>query len=366
MVLMKIFLCPDKFKGSATTHEVIEALSVGISRVMINPQISSSPISDGGEGFAQIASEVLDGRWISCSTVDALHRPIEASYYLVGDSAYIDMSAASGLVQIDPSQRDPLHSSTRGTGMLMKHAIENYEVEQIYVGLGGSATNDGGVGMAHELGIRFLDGSGKELTPTPYNLMHCQAIDSSNKIKLPKVIAACDVNNPLLGDHGATFVYGPQKGATELTDLEMTLTHLVYLTDAHEAALEPGAGAAGGIGFGLLHFAGATLAPGFDLIAEMTQLEKAIEDADIVITGEGSLDAQTLNGKGPHGVALMAKKHNKPVYAIAGSIDSEAAQIFDDTLAITSLNLPLETCMRDAIRLIADLAEQLLTKIHSS
>ena len=360
---MKFFLCPDKFKGSASAQQVIEAITEGIQRVIENPHISSCPISDGGEGFAQIASAHLAGNWVTSPTVDALHRTIEAQYYVANKIAYIDMSACNGLVQIEPSLRDPLHSSTRGTGIMIKHAIEHHDVEQIYIGLGGSATNDGGIGMAHELGVRFLDSNKKALTPTPYHLMHCQHIELSAMIKLPPITAACDVNNPLLGENGATFIYGPQKSSIDLNDLEMTLTHLVNLTAGHEAANTPGAGAAGGLGFGLLHFTHASLAPGFDLIADMTQLENSIKNADVIITGEGSLDSQTLNGKGPHGVALLAQKHNKPVYAIAGSIEPQAAKIFDQSLSLASLNLPIETCMQNAPSLIADQAEKLARSI---
>jgi len=202
---MKIFICPDKFKGSASSQEVIDAISAGIKKASPDITISSASISDGGEGFALIASQHLDGEWVTVESQDALHRPITAEYFISNNIAYIDMSATNGLVQISPEDRNPMSSSTYGTGLLIKHASTEQKVTKIYIGLGGSATNDGGAGMATALGVRFLDTQGKELLPIPNELLHCASIDDSSLLDLPPIIAACDVNNPLLGENGATY-----------------------------------------------------------------------------------------------------------------------------------------------------------------
>lgn len=360
---MRFFLCPDKFKGSASSEEVISSMREGISHILPDAIITSSPISDGGEGFAQIAAQHLNGEWIKVASQDALHRPIQASYFIANQVAYIDMSATNGLAQIAPHERNPMISSTLGTGILVKDAVSK-NVEKIYIGLGGSATNDGGAGMATALGAKFLDTAGKELvSPSPNDLMHCAAIDLSEMIQLPPIIAACDVNNPLLGENGATYVYGPQKGVIELADVDSILAHVMLLGQGMASAETQGAGAAGGIAYGLLHYCNAKLESGFDIISQITHLEEYIRNADIVITGEGSLDAQTLNGKGPHGVSKLAKKHQKRAFAIAGSIDDCVHQHFEKTYALADLGLSLETCMREAPRLITQLSEQLASEL---
>jgi len=315
--------------------------------------------ADGGEGFAQTAASVLSGEWVSCQTIDALHRPLTASYYFSGKTAYIDMASASGLDKLDPSELSPWESSTRGTGILIRHAIEISSAEEIIIGLGGSATNDGGCGMAHELGLRFYDKMGKSLAPIPQELESCTSIDSSGLITLPAITAACDVTNPLLGPQGASAIYGPQKGITDIDRFDQLLEHLAQLSDGKQGAElihQEGSGAAGGMGYGLMNYCGASLKPGFDLVAQMTRLEESIQNADIIITGEGSLDKQTLNGKGPHGVALLAKKHQKKVYAIAGKIDPVTDPFFNKSYSLISEGYPLEQCLQEAPKLIAEIS----------
>ena len=219
----KFLLCPDKFKGSATSQEVITSISKGILNVLPNAELTSQAISDGGEGFAAIASDHMQGKWISVNAVDALHRPLSAEYFISKRIAYIDMSSINGLVQIEAPDRNVLHSSTLGTGMLIKHAVEQQGVDKIFIGLGGSATNDGGAGMAHALGARFLNSQGEELEPTPEQLSDCASISTTNFIPLPPIVAACDVDNPLLGENGATAIYGPQKGLTDIPHAESIL-----------------------------------------------------------------------------------------------------------------------------------------------
>jgi glycerate kinase len=360
---MNIFLCPDKFKGSASSDEVIAAMAEGIRTLMPNTPIKSTAISDGGDGFATIASQHLDGEWFTVDSQDALHRPIQARYFISQNVAYIDMASTNGLVQIAEADRDPMASSTIGTGLLLRDAAEKQKVGKIFIGLGGSATNDGGAGMASALGARFLDSLGNALEPIPSQLLHCCSIDTSELIPMPPIIAACDVNNPLLGENGATYIYGPQKGVIVLEDADAILAHLMMMGNGEKDGLIPGSGAAGGIAYGLLHYCNAHLESGFDIVSGIIGLEKNIQDADIVITGEGSLDSQTLNGKGPHGVANLAAKYKKRVFAIAGHIEPCVEDYFENCYALSSLGLPLETCMAEAPRLISQLAEKLAKEL---
>lgn len=357
--MLTFLLCPDKFKGSATSEEVIKAISTGLQKVLPDASIKSKAISDGGEGFAEIASQYLQGKWVSVDSLDALHRPIKASYYVSDNVAYIDMASTNGLIQIELNERAPIRSSTIGTGMLIKHATEHSAVDKIYIGLGGSATNDGGAGMAHALGVQFLDIKGKILNPKPSNLRECSSISRSELISLPPIIAACDVSNPLLEKNGATAVYGPQKGIEDINKFECILKHLMEIDAGSDHAITPGAGAAGGLAYGLLHYCGAQLESGFDLITKISDLELSISSSDIIITGEGSLDAQTLNGKGPHGVATIAAKHNKKILAIAGRSEACATPYFDKVYTLSELGLPLQICMENAPDLIEKIAETL-------
>lgn len=238
---------------------------------------------------------------------------------------------------------------------------DQYHVRRIILGLGGSATNDGGVGMAAALGVRFLDPDGRPLDPSPGTWAGRLArIDGSERVHLPPVTAACDVTNRLLGPAGATWVFGPQKGANEsdLPILEAALEFLVNASGGAAAAARPGAGAAGGLGFGLVHFAGATLVAGFDLLASLTGLAERIAAADLVVTGEGSLDAQTLAGKGPAGVARLARSHGKPVWAFCGRADPAARDsgAFARVVELAATGLPLETLLADATRLLEEAA----------
>ncbi len=359
-------LCPDKFKGSATSQEVITSISKGILKVLPDAEVTSKAISDGGEGFATIASEHMQGEWVSVAAVDALHRPLTADYFISNRTAYIDMSSVNGLVQIEVQERNVLHSSTLGTGLLIKHAVEHKNVDKIFIGLGGSATNDGGAGMAHALGVRFLNHEGKELEPTPEQLRHCASISITGLIPLPPIIAACDVDNPLLGDNGASAIYGPQKGLRDISHADSILKHLMEIGEGTEVATVPGAGAAGGVAYGLMHYCGARLEAGFSIISEIIDLETSISNSDIIITGEGSLDAQTLNGKGPHGVLNLANKHSKPTFAIAGQAEAVARSCFKKAYTLSELGLPLSTCMEQAPALIEQLAEKLASELPSS
>jgi len=365
----KILVACDKFKGSLDARAACEALARGLARRFPAAEIVIHPIADGGEGFAAALAAPLNGRWVETATHDALGRPLRGRYLLAdadgaGPLAVLEMAEASGMWRIRAEERDILHASTFGTGELMHHAIETSGARRLVIGLGGSATNDGGAGMAAALGVRFLDENGRELDPTPAGLSERLArIDSTRRIALPDVTVACDVDSPLSGPAGATRVFGPQKGADETTIpiLEGVLESLARVSDGMEIAKRPGAGAAGGLGFGLLRFADAVLVPGFDWLAGLTNLEQRVAASDLVVTGEGSLDAQSLAGKGPVAIAKMARAHGKPVIGFCGVADEEArnADVFDQVTALASTGLPLETLIADAAELLENAAAEL-------
>jgi len=334
---MRVLVACDKFKGALTATEANEAARRGLGEGV---ETRLCPIADGGEGFAETLVNAHGGVMVRTVACDPLGRVVPATYGMIRArgvlTAVIEMAAVSGMWRLLPGERNPLLASTFGTGELMRHAVEVSRAERLWIGLGGSATNDGGVGMAAALGVRFLDAGGNELAPRPEELATLAAVDESGRIALPEVLAACDVDNPLLGGRGATAVFGPQKGATLQDEalLESALGRLVAVSGGETWETFPGAGAAGGLGFGLLRFAGARLTPGFDLVATALGLAEAVEWADLVVTGEGCLDAQTAGGKGPSGVARLARGAGKPVVAFAGIVHPEGAALFDAAFAL--------------------------------
>lgn len=351
---MRVLIANDKFKGSLTASEATEAISNGLPS---GCEIDSCPIADGGEGFTETMLAALGGKWVTVDTVDALHRPVKARYAITDTGlAVMEMASANGYELINPEDRDILRSSTYGTGLMIRHAAGQQGVERILIGIGGSATNDGGVGMADALGVLFLNPEEDPLSSCPAGLDQLAIIDRDQLLALPPIDVACDVDNPLLGPNGATAIFGPQKGATsdEQEKLESFLAHLVEVTGANELAETPGAGAAGGLGFGTMYFLGAQLHPGFDLVAKALDLPARIAKADLVITGEGSLDAQSLSGKGPVGVARLAFDQGKPVIGVAGQISREVRDsgLFEQCGALTDFDLPLEFLISDAAPLL--------------
>tara|TARA_R110002096_G_scaffold200639_13_gene384763 strand:- start:17380 stop:18486 length:1107 start_codon:yes stop_codon:yes gene_type:complete len=344
---MRVLIAPDKFKGSMTAREAAETIQDALGH---DWSATCLPIADGGEGTAEALTDALAGEWIRCSARDPLGRVVESGYGLVPGppkTAIIEMSHASGLWRLNPDELDPWVASTFGTGELIRNAVEK-GAERILLGLGGSATNDGGSGMAKALGVRFLNDQGEDVEEIPRDLLQVRRIDVSNRLELPEFSAACDVSNPLLGSEGATRVYGPQKGVKEsqLANHEERLEHLANLVGGDFREI-PGSGAAGGLGFGCLAFCGATLEPGFELVADLLNLRAEIQKADLVITGEGSLDAQTLQGKGPHGVALLARELGKPVLAVAGRTDGapRLEEEFDRVIVISPTEIPVAEAM---------------------
>jgi glycerate kinase len=347
----------DKFKGSLSAIDACLAVQRGLGEAWDG---DICPIADGGEGFVDTMITALRGEKITAPAHDALGRGISAEYGIArrgGQTiAIIEMAAASGMWRIDPLERDVMRASTFGTGELMLHAIENHQVDQIIVGLGGSATNDGGTGMAAALGVRFFAADDHLLDPVPESLRRLARVDFSQRIALPPVQVACDVENPLCGERGASAVYGPQKGASpaQVEELDRWLRHLTQVTDAEVHAHTPGAGAAGGLGFGLLTFADAHLVSGFSLVAQVCDLQQRIAAADLVITGEGSLDAQSLSGKGPVGIARLCRELGVPCVAVAGACGEEitASGLFHHAIALSSLGLPLSETMGRAAELL--------------
>ncbi|MAT47553.1 MAG: glycerate kinase [Verrucomicrobiaceae bacterium] len=357
---MRILIACDKFKGSLSATAACEALRDGLREAGSSDELLVCPIADGGEGFTESMVTALQGEWRTCESYDALHNPVEARYGMLRNAAgeleaVMEMAEASGLRRIPDESRNVLYSSTFGTGSMIRDAVSQ-GVQRILLGIGGSATNDGGVGMLAALGVKFLDGDGGDLDPVPASLMNLAEVDTSGLIDLPPIEVACDVENPLLGSNGASAVYGPQKGADEETVgfLEAVLARLVEVTGRTDAAEAPGAGAAGGLGFGLVAFAGARLRNGFNMVADALGLPMQVAHADFVITGEGSLDLQTLQGKAPLGLALLAREHGRKIIAIGGRVDSVIAecQWFDATLSLESFGLSEDECMFRAEELV--------------
>ena len=354
---MRIVVAPDKFKGSLSAREAAEAISAGLRQRFPVAELVTVPIADGGEGTMALISEVLGAQEVGLVATGPNGDLVEAGYALAGRRAIIEMSAASGLQLVPADRRDPWEADTFGTGELIADAIGS-GADEIIVGIGGSATNDGGAGMARALGFEFqLDGDGRlaRIVPPP-----------ERPGDRARFVAACDVANPLLGLDGCTRIYGPQKGISRDDFLrhERRLGRLAEVVRADVAKVSPeaaGAGAAGGLGFGLMAFCGAELRSGFDLVAELTGLEEKIAAADLVVTGEGSLDEQTLMGKGPAGVAELARAAGKRVVAMCGVAKDERALLsrFDAVVSLEGLADGVEDSISRAAELLAEAAMEL-------
>ncbi|OLS41319.1 glycerate kinase [Bacillus sp. MRMR6] len=326
---MKFVLAPDSFKGSMTAKKAALAMETGIRRIYPDAECVVVPMADGGEGTVESLVSMSNGKMIETEVIGPLGEMVIAHYGLLGEgkTAVIEMASASGLELIQAENRNPLLTTTYGTGQLIKHALDQ-GVNRILIGIGGSATNDGGIGMLQALGASFKDQNGAELSYGGGALQYLQTIDIQEldkRIQNVQIDVACDVTNPLIGENGASAVFGPQKGASaEIVKLlDQNLTHyadVIKRTIGKDIAYMSGAGAAGGLGAGLLAILNAQLKQGIELVIEYTGLEELVKDADYVFTGEGSIDGQTLFGKTPFGVANVAKKHSVPVIAFAGKI----------------------------------------------
>lgn len=356
---MHILLAFDKFKGSLTAKDASEAVARGLRKHGASFDLEICPIADGGEGFTDAVMTALGGTWCEAPVLDAQGRSLVARYGVIQREghreAVMEMSAASGLALVSDLPLNPAMANTFGTGQLMRHALEQ-RVDRILIGIGGSATNDGGSGMAAALGYEFLTQTGERITELPLRLDQVARIVGPGRFPC-EVVVACDVTNPLLGEHGATRVYGPQKGVKDFAYFESRLERManVIERDLGSACREcSGAGAAGGLGFGLMSFCGARLQAGFDLVADVTELSDRMKKADIVVTGEGRLDSQTLHGKGPCGVARMARDYGKRVIGVGGLVEKSPAmqELFDHLIEVKPASMAVPEAMRRAGELL--------------
>ncbi len=368
---MKIVVAPDSFKGSVTALEAANAIEQGLRRVFPDAVIEKVPMADGGEGTVQSLVDATGGHIQTQRVLGPLGNEVEAEFGILadGETAVIEMAAASGLTLVPPDKRNPLRTTTYGTGQLIRAALET-GCKRLIIGIGGSATNDGGAGMAEALGVKFLNADGKPIQRGGSGLGELASIDIAGlhpAIAETETVVACDVNNPLTGPEGASHVYGPQKGATPMMvkTLDSHLSHFdKVLTRTFRKSFNdiPGAGAAGGLGAGLMAFLNAELKLGVDIMIDTVKLEERMKGASLVFTGEGQLDFQTAFGKTPVGVAKVAKADNIPVIAIAGGIGEGANAVYDAgidaMLGIVQAPMSLEDAVEDTMQLIADAAEQ--------
>lgn len=348
---MRIIIAPDSFKGSASAIEVGISLQKGIKKIIRDADTMVLPMADGGEGTLDTIVKAMDGRYINLDVTGPSGNKIKSRYGVIKDEiAIIEMASASGLTLVKDGILDPMNTTTFGTGELIKSALENCYTK-IYVGIGGSATNDGGIGMAQALGYSFLDSDGKELGFGGRNLAKLSKIDASRRNKLlnnVEITVLSDVDNPLYGENGAAYIYGPQKGASskEVLILDDGLKHYANCLKEWgkiDIADIKGSGAAGGLGAGLIAFSDAKLKPGVEVILDILKFKKLLEGCDLVITGEGKIDSQSKQGKVPVGVANIAKELGIPVIAVAGSIDENIDELFElgINLIIPIVNKPM-------------------------
>ncbi|HCJ6322810.1 glycerate 2-kinase [Citrobacter sedlakii] len=358
---MKIVIAPDSYKESLSASEVAQAIEKGFREIFPDAQYVSVPVADGGEGTVEAMIAATQGTEHSAWVTGPLGEKVNANWGMSGDgkTAFIEMAAASGLALVPPEKRNPLITTSRGTGELILQALES-GARNIIIGIGGSATNDGGAGMIQALGAKLCDANGTEIGYGGGSLNSLNAIDISGldpRLRACKIRVACDVTNPLVGEKGASRIFGPQKGATEalIVELDANLAHYADIikkslrVDVREV---PGAGAAGGMGAALMAFLGAELKSGIEIVTQALNLEEHIHDCTLVVTGEGRIDSQSIHGKVPVGVASVAKKYHKPVIGIAGSLTRDVAVVhqhgIDAVFSVLSSIGTLEEAFRGA------------------
>ena len=371
---MKIVIAPNALKGSLTAGEAAQALASGIRRALPTADLVLLPVADGGDGFTEVLADALDAVPCHCSVRGPVGQSVNATFLYSERSrtAVIEMAAAAGLILLDSKRLAPMTANTRGVGELILAALDR-GAERIILGIGGSATVDGGTGMAQSLGARFIDAHDRLVDPGGGSLIEIATIDFENldpRIEKTEFQVVCDVNNPLLGDYGAARVFGPQKGATQqqVAELEAGLEHFASLLDTQlniDVRAIPGAGAAGGLGGGSLAFLGAELQPGAELVLDLLDFDKVLNGADLVITAEGQLDGQTAAGKAPAAVAGRARAAGIPCIAIAGSLGADTEDLADAGIdAAVSLcrgPVSLEYAMTNAAQLMEATATQVIT-----
>ena len=335
---MKIVIAPDSFKESLTALEVANAIETGFKRIFPNAEYVKLPMADGGEGTVQSLVDATQGRLIEAEVTAPLGNQVKSFFGLSGDgkTAIIEMAAASGLHLVPMDKRNPCQTTSFGTGELIKQALD-LGVQHIILGIGGSATNDGGAGMLQALGLRLLDKNGQSIGfggTALSNLAEIQLADLDPRLQHVQIEVACDVNNPLCGERGASAIFGPQKGATPemVKELDAALAHFAEIADrdcGKQIKEQSGAGAAGGMGGGLLLLPNVQLKAGVQIVLDNLKFAEQVKDADLVITGEGRMDAQSILGKTPIGVARTAKQFNRPVIAIAGCLREDYEVVYE-------------------------------------
>jgi glycerate kinase len=369
---MKIVVAPDSFKGSLSSIEIAEAIEKGILKADPSVEVVKIPMADGGEGTVQALVRATRGRIIPVKVTGPLLREVDAFYGISGDgrTAFIEVASASGLALLNCNEYNVMKANSYGTGELIIHALDQ-GCRDIIIGLGGSATNDGGVGLLQALGIRFFDRYQFDLAFGGGSLENLYGFDVSKldpRIKETQFILACDVDNPLYGPKGASVIFGPQKGANqeEVLCLDNYLRHFAFLIErdlGRQVAEIPGAGAAGGTGAGLMAFLDANIVKGINLIIEATGLDKSLAGADYVITGEGKVDSQTSFGKAPLGIAQLAKKRGIPVIGIAGEVGQDINQLYElgftSIFAIADRPMTQDVSISEAKQLTTKLAENI-------
>lgn len=370
---MRIVVAPDSFKGSMTAAQAAAAMTAGIRRALPDADVVAVPMADGGEGTTQSLVDATGGRLVPVTVTGPLGEPVEAYYGLLGDgvTAAMEMASASGLPLVPPARRNPLAATTYGTGELIKAALDA-GCRNFIIGIGGSATNDGGAGMAAALGARLLTAGGAPIGPGGGSLADLDRIDASGldpRLADCTITVACDVDNPLCGPRGASAVFGPQKGATAelVEELDRNLGHYADLLardlgrDVREV---PGAGAAGGLGAGMMAFLNATLKRGVEIVVAATGLADILAGADLCLTGEGGTDFQTAHGKTPMGVARAAKQHGVPVVCLSGGLGKGYERVYDvgidAVLSMVPGPMALEDAMARGEELMAAATERLL------
>ncbi|EGR0417834.1 hypothetical protein VCSRO186_2356 [Vibrio cholerae] len=367
---MKVVIAPDSFKESLTAKQVCDSIQAGLARVWHDAKFVAIPVADGGEGTVQSLVDATQGRLVEVKVMGPQGKRVEAFYGMLGDNqiAVIEMAAASGLHHVPLVQRDPKLTTSFGTGELIRHALDQ-GVTKLIIGLGGSATNDGGVGMLAALGARFTNADGDPIQLTGgglRELTHIDLQDFDPRLQNCDILVACDVNNPLCGDKGASAVFGPQKGATpediQLLDGALRQFGLLTAKVTGKMVLESaGAGAAGGMGAALLAYTEARVRPGIEIVLETVQLAHQVSDADLVITGEGRIDSQTVHGKTPMGVAKVAKRFDVPVLALCGCTGDNYQAVYqcgiDAVFAAVPRAMSLEDALKESDFNLADLAE---------
>lgn len=373
---MKLVFAPDSYKGSLSGEQICRLLTQAAQEVWPECETVSLPVSDGGEGALEAVLEAMNGRYRSIGVSDPMGRQISASYGIYqGNCAIIEMAAASGLPLVDPEERDIRQASTYGTGQLILDALEQ-GCQDLTIAIGGSATNDGGLGCMAALGARFFDEAGRELKPVPEFLGKIHRIDLAGFHPLArkiKITVICDVTNPLLGPEGAAFVFGPQKGAKkeDLEFLEAGMARYAKVlerTFGQDFSKVPGAGAAGGLGAGLMAFLGARLKPGIETILDILEFDRVLEGADLVVTGEGRTDSQSVRGKVLSGVGKAAKARQIPCVALVGGMGEGAMEIcrcgVDSLMTTVNGPMTIETAMANAQELFLNGARRMFAMIQ--